>query len=136
MDECFHAANSVRAARPGETPNCRLAEDWNWKPEDPGDRCMLLSICKTQHPVEWKLVVDYARWMQGQEVMGPASDAEASVEEAVPEVRRSLCSRSVKEELNSDDEFHERVESGLESCGMSHSSRRGLWSFRDLSCLN
>ena len=78
------------------------------------------------HEAEWKLDVDYARWMQGHEVTGPESNTEASMEEAVPKVRRSLRSRSVKEDLNSDDEFHERVVSGLESCAMSLDTiRRG-----------
>ena len=122
VDECFYAANSVRAARPGETPNCRLVEDWNWKPGDKGDRCMLVSICKTQYPVEWKLDVDYARWMQGHDVAGPESDAEASLEEVRPEVRRSRRSKSAKED--SEDEFQERVVSWVESCAMSTDALR------------
>ena len=124
-DQCHYIANGVRHAQKGETANCRLVEDTSADAEKRGDPCMLASICKTQHPTEWKLDVDYAQRMLGIDEDMVPDDDEQSVEE-VP--ARALRSKTRVLEESAVEDFRERMILGLEMCGVNLDKIVGLLS--------
>ena len=118
--QLYYLANCIRWATETEAPNCRLMLNWDHKEDDAtSDRCMVISLCKTQRGMEWKLDLNYAKRM-----LGLLEDDDESVAEVIPEPGATgrlppAKKLSTREEHDQHmEEFRNRMVSGFESCGM------------------
>lgn len=97
-------------------PNCRLVLDWDWKEGDLlEERCMLVSICKTQSPHAWKLDLDYAQRMLGRKEPDDDSEDERG---ATPGPKGTRATAPIASEPNAPTHWEERMVGAIESCAM------------------